>query len=88
MHRRAMPPPRILLAALVLWPLLAAPCAVTGHLSLTAQPGWQLDNSAGFGNISLSGLRLPASVPQLLHRAGVVGDPLYRCSLRMGWDGW
>ena len=39
--------------------------------------GWQLEN-AGSPAVKLQNVSLPASVLPALHRAGVVGDPLWR----------
>ncbi len=50
-------------------------------LPLHEQAAWRLDNGRGFGNVSLEGFSLPAAALQLLHRKGIVGDPLYR------WEG-
>lgn len=54
------------------------PAAALDVLDLHNLPGWQLNNQAGFANVSLRNVELPAAALQLLHQAGIVGDPLYR----------
>lgn len=61
--------------------LSAQAVGAVDELNLTSAEGWQLDNSLGFGNVSLGGggtVTLPTAVHQVLQRAGVIGDPFYR----------
>jgi len=74
-----LPPKALLLAAC----LLSATAAVSAMqvLRLHEIADWRLDNGQGFGNVSLDSVTLPATALELLHRAGIVGDPLHRWAL-------
>ena len=76
--------PELLLLLLATAPL---PAAALNVLALHDATAWRLDNSAGFANVSLDSVSVPAAVLQLLQQAGVIGDPLYRCmlTLRQYW---
>lgn len=66
------------LPVLLLLAAAAAPACAIFSLPLHEQAAWRLDNGRGYGNVSLEGFSLPAAALQLLHREGIVGDPLYR----------
>jgi hypothetical protein len=57
------------------------PAAGLDVAALHTTTGWRLDNRAGFANVSIEGVSVPAAVLQLLQQAGLVGNPLYRCAL-------
>jgi hypothetical protein len=59
----------------------ALPAAGLDVVALQNTTGWRLDNQAGFANVSIEGVSVPAAVLQLLQQAGLVGNPLYRCAL-------
>lgn len=54
--------------------LLLGPAMAFDRLELAR--GWQLENAGS--PVKLQNVSLPASVLPALHKAGVVGDPLWR----------